>query len=77
LILNGAVIHLTKQEKKLLLLLLEFKNSVVSIYKIENELWPNKETNENTRRALISRLRAKLNYKFIETVHSEGYRLNF
>jgi DNA-binding response OmpR family regulator len=34
LILNGAVIHLTKQEKKLLLLLLEFKNSVVSIYKI-------------------------------------------
>ena len=73
LILDGEVIHLTKQEKKLLLLLLEFKNSVVSIYEIENELWPNKEANENTRRALISRLRVKLNYKFIETVHSEGY----
>jgi len=76
LILEGEVIHLTKQEKKLLLLLLEFKNSVISIYEIENELWPNKEANENTRRALISRLRAKLNYKFLETVHSEGYKLH-
>lgn len=76
LILDGEVIHLTKQEKKLLLLFLEFKNSVVSIYEIENELWPNKEANENTRRALISRLRVKLNYKFIETVHSEGYKFH-
>jgi DNA-binding response OmpR family regulator len=76
LILDGETIHLTRQEKKLLLLLIEFKNSIVSIYAIENELWPDKAANENTRRALISRLRAKLNYKFLDTVHSEGYKLH-
>jgi len=76
LIQSGESIHLTKQEKKLLLLLLEFKNSIVSIYDIENELWPDKASNENTRRALVSRLRAKLNYKYIETIHSEGYKLH-
>lgn len=76
LIHGEEIIHLTKQEKKLLKLLIESKNSVVSVYEMENELWPNKESNENTRRALVSRLRAKLNYKFIETIHSIGYKLH-
>ncbi len=76
LIMNSEVLHLTKNELKLLHLFINNKNNVISLYELENEIWPNKEINENTRRALISRLRAKLNYKFIETLHSIGYRLN-
>lgn len=76
LIMLGEVIHLSKQEKHLLHLLISAKNNIISIYEIENEIWPDKESNESTRRALISRLRAKLNYKFLETIHSIGYRIN-
>ncbi len=76
LILHGESIHITKQEKVLLSLLLASKNSIVSIYEIENHLWPDKQSNENTRRALVSRLRSKLKYKFLETIHSIGYRIN-
>lgn len=75
LIYNSQRIHLTKKELKLLKLLINTRNGVVSLYEIENEIWPDKESNENTRRSLISRLRAKLNYKFIETIHSIGYKL--
>ena len=73
---NAQIVHLTKKELELLKLFLGTKNSVLSLYEIENEIWPDKESNENTRRALISRLRAKLNYKFIETLHSVGYKLH-
>ena len=76
LILHGEIIHLTKQEKLLLTLLISSKNSVVGIYDLENHIWPNKASNENTRRALISRLRTKLKYKFLETIHSIGYKIN-
>lgn len=76
LILHGEVIHLTKKEKLLLTLLISSKNSVVGIYELENYIWPNKASNENTRRALISRLRTKLKYKFLETIHSIGYKIN-
>jgi DNA-binding response OmpR family regulator len=75
LIASGEFVHLTKQEKELLELLVLSKNNIVSIYEIENSLWPDKQSNENTRRALISRLRLKLKNKFLETVHSIGYRL--
>lgn len=76
LILYGENIHLTKQETLLLALLLNSKNTIVSIYEMENHLWPDKQSNENTRRALVSRLRSKLKYKFLETIHSIGYRIN-
>jgi len=76
LILHGEHIHLTKQEKLLLSLLINSKNTVVSIYEMENYLWPDKESNENTRRALVSRVRSKLKYKFLETIHAIGYRMN-
>jgi len=76
LIHDEESIHLTKQELKLLQLFIKSKNTLLSLYEIENELWPNKESNDNTRRALISRLRAKLNYKFIETIHSIGYKFH-
>jgi len=76
LIMLGEKIHLTRQERQLLGLLIRSKNKIVSIYEMENEIWPDKESNENTRRALIARLRSKLNHKFIETIHSVGYRIN-
>ena len=76
LVMLGETIHLTKQETQLLRLLLASKNSLVSIYEVENCIWPNKPSNENTRRALISRLRTKLKYKFLETIHSIGYKIN-
>lgn len=76
LILNGDYIHVTKKEKELLNLLIESKNSVVSIYEIENEIWPDKLPNENTRRTLVARLRSKLRNNFIETIPGVGYRIN-
>ena len=69
-------IHLTKREVQLINLLTKSKNSIVSIYEMENEIWPDKSPNEGTRRALVSRLRSKMKYKFIETIPSIGYRIN-
>jgi len=76
LVMLGEVIHLTKQEKLLLSLLVSMKNNIVGIYDLENYIWPDKESNENTRRALVGRLRSKLKYKFLETIHSVGYKIN-
>lgn len=76
LIYYSEYIHLTKREGELLNLLLASKNCIVSIFEMENEIWPDKFPNENTRRALISRLRSKMKYKFIETIPSIGYRIN-
>lgn len=75
LIKNGEYVKLTKKETQLLQLLIARKNQIVPIDVIEYELWPDKEPNENTRRALISRLRAKLDNRHIETIVSMGYRL--
>ncbi|MFK5880659.1 MAG: response regulator [Sulfurospirillum sp.] len=74
LILNGEFVGLTKKENSLLELLLDNANSIVDPYIIENHIWPDKDANVNTLRALVSRLRVKLKYKFIETIPSIGYR---
>ena len=76
LICNGDYLHLTKREVQLLILLIKSKNHIVSIYQIENEIWPEKSANESTIRALVSRLRSKIKFKFIETIPSVGYRIN-
>ena len=75
LICNGSFIALTKRENELLSLLIENTNQVVTFYDIENYIWPQKNFNVNTTRALVSRLRAKLKYKIIETVPSIGYKI--
>jgi len=75
LIHNGTFIKLTKRERQLLSLFINRANQVVSLYDIENEIWPDKNFNVNTTRALISRLRAKLKYKIIDTIPSLGYRI--
>lgn len=69
------IINLTKKESDFLELLLENKNNVVDFYTIQNAIWPDKETNANTIRTLVKRLRQKLKHKFIESVSSRGYRL--
>ncbi len=69
------IIHLTKKECDLLELLIENKNNIVDFYTIENHIWPDKDTNTNTIRTLVKRLRQKLKHKFIKTVSSRGYRL--
>ncbi|RRS30692.1 MAG: hypothetical protein P794_05815 [Epsilonproteobacteria bacterium (ex Lamellibrachia satsuma)] len=71
----GEQIHLTKKEHMLLDLLIRNRNSIVYLDAIEREIWPDKETNANTIRTLVKRLRQKLKYKFIETVSSMGYKL--
>jgi len=73
LICCGENVSLTKKERTLLTLFLKQKNHLITIEKIEYELWPNKPSNDSRRRSLISRLRAKLKHKFIETHASEGY----
>ena len=77
LIKDGNYVPLTKKERQLLRLLLRHKNGIVSIYEMELSLWPDKSPNDSTRRSLVNRLRAKLDNRFLETVHSEGYRLSF
>lgn len=76
LICCGAYVHLTKREQQLLKLLITSKNQIVSFYVMENSIWPDKSANENTRRALVSRLRTKLKHQFIETISAQGYRLS-
>ena len=69
------MIHLTQKENLLLELFIENKNNVIDHYTIENIVWPDKETNTNTLRTLVKRLRQKLKHRFIETVSSRGYKL--
>ncbi len=69
------IINLTKKENELLELLIKNKNNLLDFYAIENAIWPDRNTNTNTIRTLVKRLRQKLNHKFIETVSSRGYKL--
>jgi len=70
-------IHLTTRENELLNLLVNTRHSVLSTYNMENAIWPDTPPAESTRRALVSRLRSKLNHQGIETLPGIGYRLNF
>lgn len=73
----GEFVHLTRKEGELLALLVEARKQTVDLYTMENRLWPDKSPNENTRRGLVARLRAKLKYQFIETIPGQGYRMRY
>jgi DNA-binding response OmpR family regulator len=73
LICCGEVVHLSKKEKMLLVLFLDNMGGLTSSVTIEYELWPDKPSSDTRLRTLISRLRAKLKHKFIETCSAEGY----
>lgn len=72
---NTVPVKLSQKEEKLLELLLESKNSIVSFSDIEYNIWPEKAIADSTLRSLIFRLRSKLNHKFIETIPSFGCRM--
>jgi len=73
LICCGKLVGLSKQERLLLTLFINNQNRLISNPTIEYELWPDKPSNDSRRRTLISRLRAKLKHKFIDTLSAEGY----
>jgi len=64
----------TKQERTFLLLLLKYKE-LVNYEMIENTLYPQKTMSMDSLRALVKRVRAKLEGDIIKNVLQEGYRL--
>lgn len=68
-------IKLSKNENMLLELLIEAKDNSVSYREIEYYIWPDSVVNNDTLRALVYRLRTKLNFLSIETIPSYGYKL--
>ncbi len=67
---------LSKQEKKLLLLFLEHKGKIVTYNMIDENVYENKTMTMDGLRAMIRRVRAKLNDDIIINVIDEGYRVN-
>jgi len=69
-------IKLTTKESQLLNILYKKKGEVVEFDIIENIIWEDNTVSNSTLRTLIYRLRAKLEYKLIETIPTIGCRLN-
>jgi len=65
---------LTKKEKELLSLLLEKNNETVTYSMIEEKLYKDKSMSMDSLRALVRRLRMKLQDDMIENVLDEGYK---
>ena len=68
-------IRLSGNEKRLLKILIEAKGSFVPFDELEIRIWPDNPVSDSTLRTLIYRLRTKLEYKLIETMHSFGCKL--
>lgn len=73
LICTNEIVSLSKKERLLLTLFLNNTNALITPMQMEYEIWPGKPSSDTARRTLISRLRTKLKYKFIETHFAEGY----
>jgi len=72
---KNTPIKLSKNEHTLLKLLIDANNNAVSYKEIEYHIWPDIAVNNETLRALVYRLRSKLNFHFIETIPYFGYKL--
>jgi len=68
-------IELTKREKRLLQLLLNFKNEVIPYKAIEENVWVNDVVLDDARRQLIYRFKKKLSGFPLELQKGIGYRL--
>jgi DNA-binding response OmpR family regulator len=75
LYLQDIPISLSKNEKKLLTLLISAKGNIVIFNDIENYIWEDKTVSDVTLRSLVYRLRCKLKPQMIETVAGFGCRL--
>lgn len=73
--LNDENAHLTKKEKDFLTLLLKNKGQLVNYQMIENELYKNSSMSMDGLRALVRRLRLKLEDDIILNVLEEGYKI--
>ena len=68
-------VKLSQHQRTLLRLLVEAKCGGISYRDIEYEIWPDFPVSSQTLRALVYRLRTKLNSEIIETIPSFGYRV--
>lgn len=68
-------IHLTKNESKLLSILVENLGHTVSFENIENNVWYDKSATPETIRMYINKLRSKIYYNIIENIQGLGYKL--
>jgi DNA-binding response OmpR family regulator len=70
---HNKKIKLNRQQEELLSFFIENRNKLLVNEVIEQKIWSDKVVQDTTRIALISKLRAKLNGKFIVTSHCLGY----
>lgn len=75
LFFHDLFINLSKKELQLLKLLIEANGQIVSFETITDEIWQDKIISSSSLRMLIYRLRAKLEYKFIENEFNYGIKL--
>lgn len=68
-------IHLTKNESKLLSILMEHFGKTVSLENIEGNVWYDKSATPETIRMHINKLRSKTYYELIENIQGYGYKL--
>ncbi len=75
---DNKVINLTKLEFKILVLLLENLNKIITRDKLYDLVYDNtsKFVESNTLSVYIKRLREKFSLDFIETIKGVGYRVN-
>jgi len=74
---QNKIISLRKREKDFLEMLYKKKDSVVSYYEMDSELWNDKEMTEHALKSFIKEIRAKLPISIIKNVPQEGYTLEY
>lgn len=73
---DGNIVELSKNELKLIFLLVKNISHTVNYDTIIDYVWENKPINSNTLRTQIKKLRAKLKDNFIENIRGLGYKIN-
>ena len=72
---KNMLISLSKKERMLLSILVEANGNIVPFRQLESLIWFDNFISDSTLRTLVYRLRAKLEYKLIETIPTLGCRL--
>ena len=75
LLYQNMPIVLSKKERMLMTILVEARGSIVPFRYIESLIWSDNFISDSTLRTLLYRLRAKLEYKLIETIPTIGCKL--
>jgi two-component system, OmpR family, response regulator MprA len=70
---NKRIINFTKLERKLLKLLIENINNIISYKEIENIVWKGKKFSIYGLRNVVKKIREKTNNKFIQNYSNKGY----